>query len=209
MSRVIQFRVRRLDQRGCIAVQGRFSELAAAREWRDGQPWVAHAGSPGLLAQLFFANAQQEARAAGADEVCAAGFVRVVGDEADALALLFIGLQLSEHTDGEVEIGDPDNPIAKLRHVLMCDGRLADGLPLERILVRRSIFRRMPDGTRMEMIPPRGRGSAFGRAIGDDVESCWSFVVHDIRIVDPSFLAAEAEAMRLFRGLRALPRDER
>ena len=209
MSRVIQFRVRRLDLSGCVAMQTRFSELARAREWRDGQPWLAHARSRGLLAQLFFASAQQESRAAGGNEVCGAGFVRVAGDEADALALLFIGLHVSEHTGGEVEIADPDNPIAKLRHVVMSDGRLSGGLPVETILVRRSIYRRMPDGTRMEMIPPRGRGSAFGRAIGDDVKLSWSFVVDDICIVDPSFLAGEAEAMRVFRGLSALPRDER
>jgi hypothetical protein len=61
----------------------------------------------------------------------------------------------------------------------------------------------------MEMIPPRARGSAFGRAVGDDNELSWSFVVHDIRIVDSSFLGAEAEAMRIFRGFRALPSDDR
>jgi hypothetical protein len=209
MSRVIQIRVRGIDERGQAAMQTRFTELAAAREWRDGQPWLADSRSRNLLAQLFFDNAQQVSRAADRDELCGAGFVRVAGDEADALALLFIALEVSEHTGAEVEVCDPDNPIAKLRYVVMCGGRLIDGLPLDTILVRRAIYRRMPDGTRMEMIPPRARGSAFGRAIGDDVELSWSFIVHDIRIVDASFLGAEAEAMRIFRGLRALPRDDR
>jgi hypothetical protein len=61
----------------------------------------------------------------------------------------------------------------------------------------------------MEMIPPLGRGSAFGRPIGPHSEPSWSFIVHDIRIVEHSFLAAEAEAMRIFRGFRALPPDDR
>jgi hypothetical protein len=61
----------------------------------------------------------------------------------------------------------------------------------------------------MEMIPPHERGSAFGRPVGDDAERSWSFIVHDIRIVEPSFLDAEAEAMRIFRGFRALTSDDR
>jgi hypothetical protein len=135
--------------------------------------------------------------------------VRVAGDEADALALLFIARDISERTGAAVELNDPDNPIAKLRHLGMREGRLADGAALETILVQRAIYRRMPDGTRMEMLPPRARGSAFGTAIDDGAELSWSFIVHDIRVVDPSFLRAEAEAMRIFRGLRALPTDER
>jgi hypothetical protein len=61
----------------------------------------------------------------------------------------------------------------------------------------------------MEMIPPHSRGSAFGRPVGEDGDRSWGFIVHDIRIADPSFLDAEAEAMRIFRGFRALPSDHR
>lgn len=210
MSRVIQFRVSGVPAAPSQEqMHQRFAELAAARDWRDGVPWLAHARSPGLLAQLFFEQAQAEHHASAVAPLSGAGFVRVAGDEADALALLFILRDLSEHSGAAVAVRDPDNPIAKLRHVDMQCGHLASGAPLESILVRRAIYRRMADGSRMEMLPPRARGSAFGRAVGDEGQLLWSFIVHGIRIADASFLGGEAEAMRIFRGLRALPSDER
>jgi hypothetical protein len=210
MSRVIQLRVRSLAEDVREAMQQRFGELVAGREWRDGTPWLADHRSRDLLPQLFFHQAQVEARSV-ADErpLSAATYVRIAGDEADALALAFIARDLSERFSSEVELRDPDNPIAKLRRIELLDGRLANGKQLETILVRRAIYRRMPDGSRMEMIPPHGRRSAFGQTVGDDSERSWSFIVHDIRIVEPTFLDAEAEAMRIFRGLRALPSDDR
>jgi hypothetical protein len=209
MSRVIHLRVRGLDDTVRDAMQGRFAELVAGREWRDGTPWLADRGSRDLLPQLFFDQAKAEAaKAADARPLSAATYVRIAGDEADALALVFIGRDISERFCVDVELRDPDNPIAKLRHVEMSSGRLRDGGPVENILVRRAIYRRMPDGSRMEMIPPRGRGSVFGQPVGDDTERGWSFIVHDIRVVDPTFLGAEAEAMRIFRGFQALPSDE-
>ena len=210
MSRVIQVRIRGLDAGDRDALQARFSELVAGREWRDGTPWLADERSPDLLPQLFFDQALTEAAAtAGSAPLSAATFVRIAGDEADALALIFIVRDLSERFEIDAELNDPDNPIRKLRSVVLRNGRLANGAALESRLVRRAIYRRMHDGSRMEMIPPRGRGSAFGQPIGDDAERSWSFVVHDIRIVEPTFLDAEAEAMRIFRGFRALPPDER
>ncbi len=210
MSRVIQLRVRGLDTAARDLMHERFAELVAGRDWRDGTPWLADQLSRGLLSQLFFDQALAEARTTGDERpLSAAGFVRVAGDEADALALAFIARDISERFSAELELLDRDNPIAKLRRVELMDGRLRNGRPLESILVRRVIYRRMPDGSRMEMIPPHGRGSAFGRPVGADSEGSWSFVVHDIRIVDQSFLDAEAEAMRIFRGFRALTSDDR
>lgn len=210
MSRVIQVRIRGIDASARDRMHERFADLVAGREWRDGTPWLADRLSRDLLPQLFFDQAQREARST-ADErpLSAAAFVRIAGDEADALALAFIARDVSERFAAEVELRDPDNPIAKLRRIELAGGRLRNGRPLETILVRRVIYRRMPDGSRMEMIPPHGRGSAFGQPVGEDGERRWSFIVHDIRIVDQSFLDAEAEAMRIFRGFRALPSDDR
>jgi hypothetical protein len=210
MSRVIQLRIRGLGPGARDSVQDRFNTLASGREWRDGTPWLADHHSRDLLPQLFFDQAKAQARLADDDRpLSAATFVRIAGDEADALALAFIARDISDRFSVEVELRDADNPIAKLRQIELVDGRLRNGHPLESILVRRAIYRRMPDGSRMEMIPPHGRGSAFGRPVGGDAERSWSFIVHDIRIVDPSFLDAEAEAMRIFRGFRALPSDDR
>lgn len=209
MSRVIQFRITGVGRDAQAQMQHRFAELAAARDWRDGVPWLAYPGSSGLLAQLFFEQARHDTTITAASPLAGAGFVRIVGDEADALAVLFILRDLSQLTGATVAVRDPDNPISKLRQVDMNRGNLASGAPLESILVRRAIYRRMADGSRMEMVPPRSRGSAFGRAVGDEGELVWSFIVHGIRVADVSFLGAEAEAMRIFRGLRALRSDER
>jgi hypothetical protein len=210
MSRVIQLRVRGLADDARDAMQQRFDELVVGREWRDATPWLADSRSRDLLAQLFFDQARVEAGLAAEERpLSAATFVRIAGDEADALALAFIARDLSERFSAEVELRDPDNPIAKLRRVPLVDGRLRNGKALESILVRRAIYRRMPDGSRMEMIPPHGRRSAFGQPVGDDAERSWSFIVADVRIVEPTFLDAEAEAMRIFRGFRALPSDDR
>lgn len=206
----MHLRVSGLEEDACSSLQWRFDELAAGREWRDGTPWLAHRGSADLLPQLFFDRARVERdTAAGVQGLRAATFVRIAGDEADALALTFIGRDLSERFEAEVELRDPDNPIAKLRHIELLNGRLRDGDRLESILVRRAIYRRMPDGSRMEMIPPRARRSAFGRPVPDGEDSwSWSFVIHDIRIVEETFLDAEAEAMRIFRGFRSLESDD-
>jgi hypothetical protein len=209
MSRVIQLRIRGLAPALHDSVQRRFTEMAASREWRDGTPWLADHGSRDLLPQLFFDQAQAQSRLADDHQpLSAATFVRIAGDEADALALAFIAREISERFSAEVELSDAENPIAKLRQIELVDGLLRNGDPLESILVRRAIYRRMPDGSRMEMIPPHGRGSAFGTPVGADAERSWSFIVHDIRIADTSFLDAEAEAMRIFRGFRALPSDD-
>ena len=85
-------------------------------------------------------------------------FIRVAGDETDALALVFVLRDLSERFSCRVDIRDPDNPIAKLRIVDLVNGRLADQRALESILVRRPIFKRMRDGERIEMYPPRALG---------------------------------------------------
>ena len=55
------------------------------------------------------------------------------------------------------------------------------------------------------MYPPRALGTAFGTIEGSDGERrAWSFLVHGMRDSRPSFLEAEAEALRIWRGLRFL-----
>jgi hypothetical protein len=207
MARVIHVRVRGVAVADRDRLQDRFSELISSREWRDQLPWLADAGSTDLFAQLVF----DQALAADLSEdphradLSAAGFIRIAGDETDALALVFVLRDLSERFSCAAGIRDPDNPIAKLRTVNLVNGRLADQRALESILVRRSIFKRMRDGNRIEMYPPRALGSAFGTIEGADGERrAWSFLVHGMRDSRPSFLEAEAEAMRMWRGLRFL-----
>jgi hypothetical protein len=207
MARVIHVRVRGVAPADRDRLQDRFIGLIGGREWRDQLPWLADAGSTDLFEQLFFD------RALSADlcddprgsDLSAAGFIRVAGDETDALALVFVLRDLSEQFSCRIGVRDPDNPIAKLRVVDLVNGRLSDQRSLESILVRRPIFKRMRDGNRIEMYPPRALGSAFGTIDANDGERrAWSFLVHGMRDSRPSFLEAEAEAIRMWRGLRFL-----
>lgn len=207
VSRVIHVRVHGLDPANREALQSRFGRLVGAREWRDERPWLADGRSAELFSQLYFAAAVSEPGDLWPDPgpLSAATFVRVRGDETDALALLFILRELSEQLDLVIAIRDPDNPIAKLRSIDLSGGRLGGGGALERLLVRRPVFKRLRDGSRIEMFPPRALGSAFGTVEGQDGERRdWSFRIHGMRDSRPSFLEAEAEAMRIYRGLRFL-----
>lgn len=207
MARVIHVRVHGLRLPDRDSLHLRFTTVAGSREWRDQSPWLADAYSPELFAQLFFDDAAAvEAREhAELGPLSAATFLRVIGDETDALALVFMLRDLSERFGVRIGVRDPDNPIAKLRGIDLVGGRLLDGRALETILVRRPIFKRLRGGGRIEMYPPRALGSAFGTVDGTDGERrTWSFLVHGMRDSRPSFLEAEAEAMRIWRGLRFL-----
>ena len=204
MARFIHVRVHGVDAADSAALLTRFHRLAASRDWRDHRPWLAHPRSTSLFEQLYFAEAAEH-ESDGGRPLGAAGFVRIAGDETDALALLFMFRDLSERFGVDIVVRDPDNPIAKLRRVELHGGRLPDGAALEAILVRRPIFKRLRGGGRIEMYPPRALGSAFGTIEGSDRERrAWSFLVHGMRDSRPSFLEAEAEAMRMWHGLRFL-----
>ena len=206
MGRVVHIRVRGLPAADRDAFHQRLGRLAARREWRGDVPWLADARARDLFSMEFFRHATNAAaaEAPGEGPLSAAGFIRLRGDETDALALLFMLRDLSERFRATISIRDPDNPIAKLRSVDLRAGRLADGSALEAILVARPIYKRLP-GAVIEMYPPRALGSAFGTLEGRDQERrAWSFLVHGMRASAESFLEAEAEAMRIYRGLRFL-----
>jgi len=206
MGRVIHVRVWDLDPSDRDAFHARFHRLAELREWRGDVPWLADAGSRDLFSMEFFRHATvaAETEEPGSGPLSAAGFVRLNRDETDALALLFVLRDLSESFGATIAIRDPDNPIAKLRSIHLRAGRLVDGSALEAILVARPIYKRLP-GAVIEMYPPRALGFAFGTVEGGDPERReWSFRVHGMRASAESFLEAEAEAMRIYRGLRFL-----
>lgn len=207
MGRVIHVRLHGLEPADRDASLARFTELARSRDWRDETPWLADADSPDLFPQLYFADQRSASAIADPESgpLSAATFVRIKGDETDALALLFILRDLSERFGLRVIVADPDNPIAKLRNVEMVDGRLADGRALESVMVRRSIFKRLSRDVRLELFPPRALGSAFGTPEGEDRERRgWSFLIAGMRGSAPDFFEAEAEAMRIWRGLNSL-----
>jgi len=207
MARVIHVRLHDVAAEDRDALHERFTELVTYREWRDQVPWLADAYTTDLFGQLFFEQviAEDIREHPDGSDLAAAAFIHVAGDETDALALVFVLRDLSERFSCRVVIRDPDNPIAKLRTIDLVNGRLADRRALESILVRRPIFKRMRGGERIEMYPPRALGTAFGTRDGTDGERrSWSFLVHGMRDSRPSFLEAEAEALRIWRGLRFL-----
>src|SRR5215471_11925771 len=157
MGRVVHTRLYGLHPSSREWLHARFHQLAAARDWRDQRPWLADSHSAGLFEQLYFQDAvRREAldeSGSGRRRLSAAGFMRVAGDETDALALVFMMRDLSERFATDAVIRDPDNPIAKLRRIELSRGRLRDGAALESILVRRPIFKRMRGGGRIEMYP--------------------------------------------------------
>lgn len=207
MGRVLHIRIHRIADDDRAALLARFAEVGAGREWRDGTPWLAHAGSTDLFGMEYFRHASIAAALEDPDlgPLGAASFVRLLGDETDALAVLFMLRDVSERFDAHASLRDPDNPIAKLRAIDIDGGRLPSGGPIEDILVRRPVFKKLPDGFRIEMYPPRALGSAFGTVDEVDKERrTWSFMLHGMRGSEPSFLEAEAEAMRIYRGLRFL-----
>jgi hypothetical protein len=194
MARVIHVRLYGIaaDQRD--ALHDRFTELVGCREWRDQLPWLADAYSTDLFGQLFFEQVVAEDTREHPE-----------GSDLSAAAFIHVARDLSERFSCRIGIRDPDNPIAKLRSIDLARGRLVDNRALESILVRRPIFKRMRGGERIEMYPPRALGSAFGTREGSDGERrSWSFLVHGMRDSRPSFLEAEAEALRIWRGLRFL-----
>ena len=206
MGRVIHLRLYGLPESALEALHDRLAELAASRDWRSDRPWLADPQTATLFEMEFFRHAADAAAREDAARLplSAAGFVRLGADETDALAVLFIARDLSERFGAAVTVRDPDNPIAKLREVDLDAGLLPDGAPLEAILVARPIFKKLP-GAVIEMYPPRALASAFGTLQGqDERRRNWSFLVHGMRDTAPDFLAAEAEAMRIYRSLRFL-----
>ena len=205
MGRVIHLRLHGLPAGLREPLQERLAELAASRDWHSDRPWLADGQTRSLFEMEFFRHAAEAAAAQpGGRPLSAAGFVRLGRDETDALAVLFIARDLSERFAVTVQVRDPDNPIAKLREVDLSVGLLPDGAPLEAVLVARPIFKKLP-GAVIEMYPPRALASAFGTLSGhDERRRNWSFLVHGMRDSAPDFLAAEAEAMRIYRSLRFL-----
>src|SRR2546426_8807258 len=109
-----------------------FEALAAARTWRCNSPWVASAQSTGLFEMEYFRHLRQEDSA----DVSAAGFVKMAGDETDALIITIFMRDLSAEYGIRVAMKDEDHPLAKLRRLEFHGGRLPTGQSLENLLAK-------------------------------------------------------------------------
>lgn len=72
---------------------------------------------------------------------------------------------------------------------------------MDEVMVSGPIFKRLPGGT-IAFYPPRYRGATLPGP--GSPPGWWSFAIHGMRDQAPGFLEAEAEAMRIYRSLRAI-----
>jgi hypothetical protein len=133
--------------------------------------------------------------------VAGGGFLKLRGDETDALILVLFLRDLSAEYQIRVTLRDDSHPLAKLRRLEFQAGRLASGQALEDVLARRPIIKKVqgqailfyPPSFRLHSQAPPGRGQ-------------WGYALCGLRAFAPSLLEAEQEALKILRGLRRLGR---
>lgn len=190
MQRVLHYRVHGLPEHRLERLHEQFEALGSARTWRCDRPWIASALSRGLFEMEYFRHV------ASADEAApvAAGFVKMAGDETDALIITIFLRDLSAEHGARVLLVDEDHPISKLRRLEFVQGRLPTGDSLEDMLARRPVIKKVA-GERILFYPPAYRLHSQGPASPE-----WAFALYGIRAYAPSLLEAEQEALKMLRG---------
>src|SRR5262250_354160 len=113
MARVLHYRLYGLPDHPLASVHEQFDELGAARAWRCAPPWIASAHSRGLFEMEYFRHLRNEE----GERLSAAGFVKMAGDETDALIIKIFVRDLSAAYGISTSILDEDHPLAKLRRL--------------------------------------------------------------------------------------------
>ena len=139
MARVLHYRLYGLPEPRVGAIHDEFDSLAAARAWRSGQPWIASSMSHGLFEMEFFRHLKNDEGA----QLSAAGFVKMAGDETDALIITIFVRDLSAKYGVRTSIRDEDHPLAKLRYLDFVAGRLPGGESLEDVLAKRPVIKKV------------------------------------------------------------------
>src|ERR1700736_852231 len=101
--------------------------------------WLASDNTTDLFAMEYFRHARNEEGPA----LSAAGFLRMLGDETDAIATLYFMNDVSQRFHARALLKDEENPIAKLRHLEIRQGRLPSGMPIEDVLAARPVIKKM------------------------------------------------------------------
>ena len=197
MRRVLHYRFYGLPLERLARVRSQFMALGAARDWRSGPPWVASDISRGLFEMEYL----RHLRAAEGSEVAAAGFLKMAGDETDALILAIFLRDLSAEYGIRTVLRDPDHPLSKLRYLEFRRGRLPSGNALEDVLARRPVIKKV-EGQPILFYPPSYR--VHSMAPPGQVE--WGYALYGLRAFAPTLLEAEQEALKILRGLRHLGR---
>ena len=190
MHRVLHYRLRGLPEQRLGRVHEQFEALAAARTWRCDAPWVANARSIGLFEMEFFRHLRIEEKG----DLSAAGFVKMAGDETDALIITIFMRDLSAEYGIRVTMKDEDHPLAKLRRLEFQKGRLPSGQSLEDVLAKRPVIKKV-EGERIFFYPPTFRLHSQGPPSPE-----WAYALCGIRAYAPTLLEAEQEALKILRG---------
>jgi hypothetical protein len=190
VQRVLHYRLVGLPEHRLERVHAQFESLSAARSWRCQQPWVASTASRGLFEMEYF----RHQRAHGSNDLSAAGFVKMAGDETDALIITIFLRDLSAEYAVRAELTDDDHPLAKLRHLEFVNGRLPNGLSLEEVLAKRPVIKKV-QGERIMFYPPTFRLHSQSPPSPE-----WAYALFGIRAYAPTLLEAEQEALKILRG---------
>ena len=190
MPRVLHYRLHGLPEHRLERVHEQFDVLAEARAWRCGAPWIASSQSRGLFETEFFRHLRNEE----GKTISAAGFVKMAGDETDALIITIFMRDLSAEYGIRASIRDEDHPLAKLRRLDFELGRLPSGQSLEDVLAKRPVIKKVK-GERILFYPPTFRLHSQGPPSPE-----WAYALCGIRAYAPTLLEAEQEALKILRG---------
>ena len=190
MARVFHYRLYGLAEHRLEAVQEQFDALADARVWRSGRPWIASSQSRGLFEMEYFRHLRNEE----GGRLSAAGFLKMAGDETDALIMSIFMRDLSAEHGIRTSIRDEDHPLAKLRHLDFHRGVLPSGHSLEDMLAKRPVIKKV-EGERILFYPPTFRLHSMGPSSPE-----WAYALCGIRAYAPTLLEAEQEALKMLRG---------
>ena len=190
MRRVIHYRLNGLSEQRQERVHEQFEALAIARTWRCDTPWVASARSTRLFEMEYFRHLRNEE----GGNLSAAGFVKMAGDETDALIITIFMRDLSAEYGIKVAMKDEDHPLAKLRRLEFHRGRLPSGQSLEEVLAKRPVIKKV-QGERIFFYPPTFRLHSQGPPSPE-----WAYALCGIRAYAPTLLEAEQEALKILRG---------
>jgi hypothetical protein len=191
MRRVLHYRLHDLPDHRLERLHEQFEALAAARTWRCDPPWVASSRSRGLFEMEYFRHLREEDHS----DLSAGGFVKMAGDETDALMITIFMRDLSAEYGIRTAIKDQDHPLAKLRRLEFDAGRLPNGQALEDVLAKRPVIKKV-QGERIFFYPPTFRLHSQGPPSPE-----WAYALCGIRAYAPTLMEAEQEALKILRGL--------
>ena len=183
MQRVLHYRIYGLPEHRLERLHEQFDALARARTL---------ALRPTLDRELLLARSVRDgvlpprARSEGGDLI-AAGFVKMAGDETDALIITIFLRDLSAEYGIRACSEDEDHPLAKLRMPRLRQRPAADrALTLEDVLAKRPVIKKV-EGERILFYPPTFRLHSQSPPSPE-----WAYALYGIRAYAPTLARGRA-----------------